>query len=1143
MALRIHLLGQVCLEWGDEVVPASALPGRQGRVAFAYLTLARNPISRDELAEVVWADDLPKAWERDLSAIVSKLKAVLGRVGQPNAVRSALGCYELVLPAEVVIDVEAAATQVEEAEACLGRGDPAAARASASTAFNLSTRPFLPGDAGDWVESKRSWLNALALRAADVLVAGESSLQHWSTAARYAEEAIARAPYRESGYVALIDVHLQAGNRAEGLRTYERARSLLADELGVPPSAALDAAYRRALAADATAGAPVTPPARGDGASFIGRQQDLDVVRLSLAGAVAGRGRLVLVAGEPGVGKTRLAEVVAAEAGQRGVPALWGSCWPGDGAPPLWPWTQVFRDASTWGRVEDTELLSQLTEGESHTGLLGDLDASSARFRLFDRVTAGLRRATDEGPLLVVLDDLQWADRTSLQLLLFVARTLRSTPMLVVGTYRDTEIAPGDPLAELLNEASGDAERVALAGLARAEIGELASSIVGSRVPAELEDLLNDHTGGNPLFVKELVRLLAAQGRLGVPGHVPAGVREVLDRRLARLSRPCRDALGVAAVIGRSFEVSLLADAAAMSHDDASNVIDEAASARVVCESGPDRFTFVHELFRQALYEAFGGGARLRAHLAVGLALEARCPSVPGTHLAELAHHFVASVPVGDAEVAADYAEQAGAQAARVLAFDEAAEWHRRALAVLTERHPSVRRARLLVSLGEAQWRASDSDGARLSIAEATALARAAGDSETLARAALAAGGGLGGAQPLAEPDQELIALLEEALEQLPASDGVVRCRVLARLAAELYLTDEVARRDTLSGEAVAMARRLGDDAALATALYARQIAVLGPDGLADREAAAEEVLALAAEAGDQELAFWGHLFRVWSRTERCLRVDDDLAACARIADDLGSGAYRAEVAVRRAVVAVVAGRFDEVDRQLALVDSAPAGAASTTLTSLMVLAGWLRGPLDDLEPMVVELVRHHPDKPLWRAALATLYAELGRVEEARVQLEALVDRGAAFPRDGLWLFAMQFLGLVCLVVEERPLAEALHAHVLPYADQAPVGAMGSTMTTIGLLEAARGHPDEALDWLARGHDRNLEHGNLAFALWSRRERAAVLLARDRPGDRDAARAELEHLVAELRDQGFHGFQVRAERLLAEASAPAQPVT
>jgi hypothetical protein len=332
------------------------------------------------------------------------------------------------------------------------------------------------------------------------------------------------------------------------------------------------------------------------------------------------------------------------------------------------------------------------------------------------------------------------------------------------------------------------------------------------------------------------------------------------------------------------------------------------------------------------------------------------------------------------------------------------------------------------------------------------------------------------------------------------------------------------------------MARRTGDHPALATALYARQIALLGPDGLADREVAAEEVLALAAEADDRELAFWGHLFRVWSRTERCLRVDDDLEACARLADELGVEWYRAEVTIRRAVVALVAGRPDEFDRQLARLGDVQSATVSASLTSVMVLAAWLRGPLDAIEPTVADLVAGHPGRPLWRAALAALYAELGRGDAAGAQLAALADSGATLPRDGLWLFAMQFLAFVCFVAGDEQRAENLYPLVLPYAEQAPIGAMGSAMVTLGLLDAARGDLNRALEWLDGGEARNRAHGNVAFALWARRERAAVLVARDRAGDRAAARRELEQLVAELRRLGFRGFLVRAEQLLAAAA-------
>lgn len=191
---------------------------------------------------------------------------------------------------------------------------------------------------------------------------------------------------------------------------------------------------------------------------FVGRDADRELLQGFLTDAAEGRGRLVLFAGEPGVGKTRLVAVVGGDAVALGMAPLWGTCWPGDGAPPLWPWTQVLREAAALGRGLRPDLVEQVTSGESPSGLLGDPDPTDARFRLFDRVATGLREAAIPGPLLIVLDDLQWADRVSLQLLLFVTRALRSAPVAVIGTYRDTELAESGPLTEFLNDVSGGAE-------------------------------------------------------------------------------------------------------------------------------------------------------------------------------------------------------------------------------------------------------------------------------------------------------------------------------------------------------------------------------------------------------------------------------------------------------------------------------------------------------------------------------------------------------------------------------------------------------------------------------------------------------------------------------------------------------------
>ncbi|MGH9187493.1 MAG: hypothetical protein ACRD0U_17035, partial [Acidimicrobiales bacterium] len=618
---------------------------------------------------------------------------------------------------------------------------------------------------------------------------------------------------------------------------------------------------------------------------------------------------------------------------------------------------------------------------------------------------------------------------------------------------------------------------------------------------------------------------------------MPAGVREVLDRRLAPLSERCREALGAAAVIGREFDVGLLGIVMGFAHDELSDLLDEAVGGRVVVDLGFDRFTFVHDLFRQALYDGLGRAKRVRLHRGVGEALEALHDEGLEPYLSELAHHFLAATSIGDVPKAVEYGRRAGERAARLLAFEEAADLFQRSLAVLPDKALTIERAELLLAFGDARWRAQDMVGARAALVNAAEAARVIDNPETFARAALAYACGLGGNQPLARADRTLIALREEAGDRLPPHDSVLRCRVQARLAAELYLTDEVDHRLALSAEAVAMARRIGDPSALAAALYGRQIAVLGPDGRDEREAAAEEIIALAHDADDPELELWGHLFRVWARQEKCLPVAAELATCARLAEHLRLPGYRAEVALRQAVFAVVAGQFDEADRLLTLVH---AGAstnpfAASSLIALMTLTSLLRGPITELEPMVIGVVAEYPDKPMWRAALATLYAELGRGEDTRRELAVLADRNFDFPRDGLWLYAMWFVAFACFVSGDVRSAQALHPLVLPHVDQAPVAAFGSMATAVGLFDATCGRFDAALEALEQGRSRNKAMGNHGFALWTRREMAAVLLARDGPGDREQAADTLDDVIDHFHRLGFTGILPRAEMLLALA--------
>jgi DNA-binding SARP family transcriptional activator len=243
----VRLLGRLGIEHGSRWLDGSALPGRQGRVVLAFLALRHQPVARDELADLVWPEALTSSWERDLSAVVSKVRAALDTIDLGGVLPSAFGCYELQLPADTRVDVEQATGFVEEAEVAWRAGDVDVAVPAAATAANLAARPFLPGERGHWVERRREELQATRLRALDVLVDGlaDGAFQH--DALRHAREALALDPYRETTYVRLMRLHLSRGSRADALRVYEQCRTMLADDLGVAPSSQTEAAYREAL--------------------------------------------------------------------------------------------------------------------------------------------------------------------------------------------------------------------------------------------------------------------------------------------------------------------------------------------------------------------------------------------------------------------------------------------------------------------------------------------------------------------------------------------------------------------------------------------------------------------------------------------------------------------------------------------------------------------------------------------------------------------------------------------------------------------------------------------------------------------------------------------------------------------------------
>lgn len=831
--------------------------------------------------------------------------------------------------------------------------------------------------------------------------------------------------------------------------------------------------------------------------NIVGRGRELAELRQGLQGALSGQGGLFMVAGDPGVGKSALADEIGGEAVDAGALVLWGRAWEGGGAPAYWPWLRIMRRlAAERDIAAAVELLGPEAAGRL-AQLLPDLVAApaasrggsgpgqsdAARFQVFDAVTSLLRVAAADGPLVLILDDLHCADHPSLLLLGFLAAHLREAPILVVGTYRETEARLDPQLAGTLSEIIRHGRRLALRGLHERDVAEVVRRVAGRRPPDGVVRAIHRATEGNPFFVDEVVRLLSAEGHLDSEAQVaglrlPDGVREAIRHRMEPLPDRARSLLFTAAVIGREFRLDTLQRVCELEPAELDAALSEAVEFGVIAERSASigLYGFSHSLVREALYDDLGSQRRGPLHRAVALALERLYAVDIETHLPELAHHFFVAATPGELAKAIDYSERAGRRAMSLIAYEAAAEHFERALQAyaLHGDADEPRRCGLLLALATAQSRAGDARQARETFLRAAALARRLDAPEPLARAALGYGAGMGGFE-FGLVDDTLVGLLGEARQALGTGDRRLLARVLGRTATELYYSDRAEERERLSEQAVAMARRIGDRATIASTLSARLLTLWGPENRARRLQIATDVVALGEEARDHELVLRGHVWRILGLMELgdWVSVDIELAIHARLADELRDPLHLWYMPLFEANRAILEGRAGDAERlsQQAFATGRgvqPQNAAQLYAVQMLVLRSQ-QGRVSEVSRSVEEFARRYPASPVWRAAAAFVHVQTGRGDEARRSFEALCTGGLAdVPRDAEWLSTIALLIITGAQLSDARRSATLGAMLVPHADLAVITGRGSTCLGpvsrfIGIAARSAGRCDEAI--------------------------------------------------------------------------------
>ncbi|HEU4975308.1 MAG TPA: AAA family ATPase [Baekduia sp.] len=932
--------------------------------------------------------------------------------------------------------------------------------------------------------------------------------------------------------------------------------------------------------------------------AFVGRARELERLEPLLARAARGRRQVILLGGEPGIGKTRLARELAVSAHARGATVLQGRC-DEDLRMPYQPFVEALGhlvEHAAPGMLER----HVVEHGGELSRLVGALarrlpdvpppragDGDAERYVLFSAVCGLLEAEQEQRPVLLFLDDIQWADAPTLQLLRHLAAGDPRLRLTILGTFRTTELDDGHPLARVLADLrrEPDVTRLDLEGLPARAVAELARDATGQELdPAALDaaEALRRRTSGNAFFVTEILRH-HAEGAADDAGSgalppaadllaaaVPGSVRDVLDRRLGRLGAERREALAAAAVLGAEFDLTLLGRMldGERGPELAAEAADAAAEAGLaVAPRRPgEPWAFAHALIVTALYDGLGAARRGRLHRRAADALEEAVAARSGTgpaavrpasappdgRASELARHWLNAEP-GDLTRALHWTTLAARHACSQLDPDDGVRWFRQALELHGQLggEDDVTRCELLIGLGDAERQAGDSEF-RTTLLEAAALARRLGDGPRLVRAVLANSRGFVSASGVV--DDERLAALEDALVAVGPDDGADRAVLLATLAAELAFSPaDRSRRVALSDEALALARRLDDADALSRVLSLRFVTLWLPETLEERLANSEENVAAARRSGGPVAEFHAVHWRAAAAVEAG-RVADawrDVEHEAALAERLRQPTMRWLATYDRGNLEIIAGRLEEAEQHAhQALEIATASAQPDALpffTSQLTNIRYEQGRLAELQPLIAQVVSDNPGIPAFRAVLALACCEGDLDDEARRLLAHEAATGfSELPPDVTWLPGLAIYAEVAAHLQHRVAAETLHALLVPCAGQvvfSGISAWGTVDHHLGALAAVLGRHDEAEEHLRRAAELNAA---LRAPIWAARTELALarlLLQRDRSDDRERGRALLERAATAAQRLGSATLARRAAGLLGfEQAIGALPI-